>query len=88
MLRQSILKVLTRKKNFFYNFGDRQVGTRLIVVIILQCFPGGSDGNESTCNAGDLGSIPGWGRSPKEGMETHFSILAWRIPWNEEPGGL
>ena len=30
-------------------------------------FAGGSDGKESTCNVGDLGSIPGWGRSPGEG---------------------
>ena len=30
-------------------------------------FPGGSDGKEFTCNAGDLGSIPGLGRSPGEG---------------------
>ena len=30
-------------------------------------FPGGPVGNESTCNAGDPGSIPGWGRSPGEG---------------------
>ena len=30
-------------------------------------FPSGSDGKESFCNAGDLGSIPGWGRSPGEG---------------------
>ena len=30
-------------------------------------FPGGSDGKESACNAGDLGLIPGWGRSPEEG---------------------
>ena len=30
-------------------------------------FPGGSDDKESTCNAGDLGSIPGLGRSPGEG---------------------
>ena len=30
-------------------------------------FPGGSDGKESACNAGDLGSNPGWGRSPGEG---------------------
>ena len=30
-------------------------------------FPGGSDGKESTCNAGDLGLIPGSGKSPKEG---------------------
>ena len=30
-------------------------------------FPGGSDGNESACNVGDLGLIPGLGRSPGEG---------------------
>ena len=39
------------------------------------CFPGGSDGKESTCNAGDLGSIPGSGRSPGEGNGNHSSIL-------------
>ena len=37
-------------------------------------FPGGSDGKESACNAGDLGSIPGSGRSPGEGMATHSRI--------------
>ena len=40
-------------------------------------------------NAGDIrnaGLIPGLGRSPGEGMATHSSILAWRIPWTEEPG--
>ena len=31
--------------------------------------PGDLDGKESACNAGDLGSIPGWGRSPGEGIE-------------------
>ena len=51
-------------------------------------FPGSSEGKESACNAGDQGSIPGSGRSPGEGMATHSSILAWRIPWTEEPGGL
>ena len=42
-------------------------------------FPGGSDSKESACNAGDLDSIPGLGRSLEEGMATHSSILAWRI---------
>ena len=51
-------------------------------------FPGGSDDKESACNAGDLGSIPGLGRSAGEGMATHSSILAWRIPWTEKPDGL
>ena len=39
-------------------------------------------------NAGDVGSIPGSGRSPGEANGTHSSILAWEIPWTEEPGGL
>ena len=34
-----------------------------------QEFPGGSDSKESSCNAGDLGSIPGLGRSPGEGND-------------------
>ena len=32
-------------------------------------FPGGSDGKESACNAGDLGLTPGSGRSPGEGND-------------------
>ena len=95
---------------------------------IFKDFPGGSAGKESACNVGDLGFIPGLGRSPGEGisyplqyscaslvtqlvknlpvmqetwaqslgwenplekgMATHSSILAWRISWTEEPGGL
>ena len=91
-------------------------------------FSGGSVGKESAYKAGDLGSIPGLGRSRGEGigyplhyswaslltqlvkkppavwetwlrslgwedplgeeMTTHSSVLAWRIPWTEEPGGL
>ena len=47
-------------------------------------FPGGSDGKESACSAGDFGSVPGLGRSPEEGKGN----LAWKIPWTEEPGGL
>ena len=31
---------------------------------------------------------PGWEDPLEEGMATHSSILAWRIPWTEEPGGL
>ena len=76
--------------------------------------------HKPACPAGDLGLIPGSGRSPgggkgylvaqmiknppavrevrvpslgqedspQEGMATHSGILAWRIPWTEEPGGL
>ena len=42
-------------------------------------------------NAGDIrdtGLFPGWGDPLEEDMATHSSILAWRIPWTEEPGRL
>ena len=67
-------------------------------------FPSGSVGKESTCNAGNVGSIPRLGRSLEKAMATHAlysyvyantpcwqpnsSILARRIPWAEEPGML
>ena len=51
-------------------------------------FPGDSDGKEFACYAGDLGLIPGLGKSPGEGNGYHSSILAWEIPWTEEPGRL
>jgi len=46
-------------------------------------FPCGLGGKESACNVGDLGSIPGLGRSPGEGKgyPLQYSALAWRIPW-------
>ena len=49
---------------------------------------GGSDSEESACSTGDTGSVPGSGRSLGKGMATHCSILAWIIPWTEEPRGL
>ena len=45
-------------------------------------------GKEYTCNAGDAGLIPGSGGSPGEGTAAHSSILAWKILWTEESGGL
>ena len=49
---------------------------------------GGSDGKESVCNAGDLGLILGQEDLLEKGMATHSSVLDWRIPCKEEPGGL
>ena len=49
-------------------------------------FPGGSDGK---CGRPGLGRlIPGWEDLLEDGLATHSSIPAWRIPWTEEPGGL
>ena len=54
-------------------------------------FPGGLAVKNLPVNAGDTGdtsSIPGLGRSLEEETATHSSMLAWRIPWTEEPGRL
>ena len=51
-------------------------------------FPGSSDGNESACSVGDLGWIPGLGRSPGEGKGNPLQYFAWEIPRMEEPGRL
>ena len=60
-----------------------------VCVCVCMYIPGGSDGKESACNAGDPGSIPWVRQDPLEnGMATHSSILTWRVPWTEEPGGL
>ena len=50
-------------------------------------FPGDSDGKGSVCSAGDQGLIPGQEDPLEKGMATQSSILAWRIPWTEEPTG-
>ena len=39
-------------------------------------------------NAGDTSLTPGSGRSLEEEIAAHSSILDWKIPWTEEPGGL
>ena len=57
-----------------------------IISMLLQGYlglPGGSGGKESACNAGDLGSIPGSGRSLEKEMALHSSILSWEISWTE-----
>ena len=54
-------------------------------------FPGGARSKEPTANAGDISAFD-WSLGQEdpleEGMATHSSILAWRIPWTEDPGGL
>ena len=47
-------------------------------------FPGGASGKESTCQSGDAG----WEDPLEKEMATLSSILAWIIPWTEEPGKL
>ena len=52
-----------------------------------QGFPGGLAIKNPPANAGDMGLIPGSGRSPGEGNGNPLQYSAWVIPWTEEPGG-
>ena len=49
---------------------------------------GGSDGKASAYSAGDRVQSLGWEDLLEKEMATHSSILAWKIPWTEEPGRL
>ena len=50
--------------------------------------PGGSDGKESTCKAGDLSSIPGLGRSPEKRNGNPLQYSSLKNPWTEDTGRL
>ena len=60
----------------------------------LSIYPGPPrwlSGKESACNAGEaghVGSVPGWEDPLEQEMAIHCSLLARKIPWSEEPGGL
>ena len=61
------------------------------ITIDTMGIPGGSVVKNLPANAGDArdaNSVPGSGRSLGEEMATHSSILAWEIPWTEEPSRL
>ena len=61
------------------------------IYIAEKGFPGGTVVKNLPDNAGDereVSSVPGWGKSPGGGNGNHSSILAWKIPWTVEPGGL
>ena len=67
------------KVNFHFNPKDRQC---------QRMFPGGSDGKESACSAGDLGLIPGSERTPREGNGNPLQYSCLENSMEEEPGGL
>ena len=60
----------------------------LAIIIVILIIPSlvAQQENLPAC-AGGSGSNSGLGRSPREEMATHCSILAWKISWTEEPNG-
>ena len=72
--------------NRHWNFlGDVEISRSLGQALI---FPGGFDSKESSCSAEDWARFLGQEDPLEKGMATHSGILAGRIPWTEEPGGL
>ena len=74
-----------------YSPWHRRVGhdwSDLACMHLFMSFPSGFDGKKSSSNMAGLVAISGSERFPVQGNGYHSNILAWRIPWTEEPGGL
>ena len=80
--RKTLMRELTKTQI------NRKLAFRGLGRINAGGFAGGSNSKESTCNAGDPGSIPGLERCPGEGHGYPLQYSCWRIPGTEEPGGL
>ena len=69
-------------------YGSTEKTVTFNSVIFIMGFPGDSVVKNLPANAGDMGLSPGLEDTLEKEMATHSSILAWEIPWTEEPGGL
>ena len=76
LIYHSLNGILTNLTVYFFNFMEE---------ILRLGFPGDSDGKESACNAGDLGSIPGSGRSPGEGNGYPLQYSCLENPMDRGP---
>ena len=87
-----LLKVLAREIKQEKDINQVQIGKKHLYLQMMwhyMGFSGGSDGKESTCNAGDLGSIPELKKIPwRRAWQPTPAFLPGESPWTEEPGGL
>ena len=70
---------VSQKLDWWFVYGSHEL--KMIWSHYMYSFPGGSAGEESTCNAGDPGLMPGLRRSPGEGNSYHSSTMVWKSPW-------
>ena len=63
---------------------ELRISSGIYYVCLRMGFPSSSDSKASTCNAGE----PGQEDPLEKEMAAYSNILAWRIPWTEEPGRL
>ena len=68
---------LLRDHQFGQHLHVKETCNRAQDLVYAKDFPGGSDGKESACSAGDLGSIPGSGRSPGGGNGNPLQYSFW-----------
>jgi len=68
--------------------GGRARATERVTYGHLTCVPFGPSGKDPPANTGDAALILGREDPLKEEMAIHTGILAWKVPWTEEPGGL
>ena len=82
-MKKFFFKIFVKVLNMPYNLvivSHTHYCSNSYICCLIYTLNGSSDGKESACNAGDLGSVPGRGDALEEGMATHSSTLAWRIP--------
>ena len=77
---------------FHKSFRRGEQRTSLVMTLSQMDFPGGTSGKKPACQPRRYrrcGFDPCVRKIPlEEGMATYSAILAWRIPWTEDPGGL
>ena len=71
-----------------FTFNSSNINTKYLLHVLQRGFPHSSVGKVCACSEGDLGSIPGSGRSPGEGNGNPLQYSCLENPWTEEPGGL
>ena len=94
-LHCQINQSLSEKSNFFFSGLNNSISILSMTASYFWILnlrwvglPWWLRGKESAHSAGDLGSILGWEDPLKKQMAMHSSILAWKIPWTEDPGRL
>ena len=72
----------------FYNQGSFCNRVKLTYSMLMWDFPSGSAGKKPPAKQGTRVQSLGWKDTLQKKMAAHFSILAWEVPWTEEPGRL
>ena len=87
----AIIAETYKNMSWLFNYKNGYLKAHRNILCIIEGFPSGASGKEPTsqCRAKEMWvQYLGQEDPLEEGMATHFSILAWKIPWTGELGGL